>query len=52
VLPVVVLPVLDPDPDPVGVGADARTTTVPSMNGWIVQKYVNVPVCVNVCDAL
>ena len=32
--------------------AFARTTTVPCMNGWIEQIYVNVPAVVNVCDAL
>ncbi len=31
---------------------EASTTTVPCMNGWIVQMYANVPACVNVCEAL
>jgi hypothetical protein len=30
----------------------ASTTTVPCMNGWIVQMYANVPAFVNVCDPL
>ncbi len=30
----------------------ASTTTVPCMNGWIEQMYVNVPAVLNVCDAL
>ena len=30
----------------------ASTTTVPCMNGWIWQMYVNVPAVVNVCDPL
>jgi hypothetical protein len=41
------VPVLDAD-----VVVAARTTMVPCMNGWIWQKYVNVPGVVNVCDAL
>jgi hypothetical protein len=36
----------------VDVVVDARTTIVPCMNGWIVQKYENVPAVENVCDAL
>lgn len=32
--------------------AAARTTIVPCMNGWMVQKYVIVPARVKVCDAL
>jgi hypothetical protein len=32
--------------------AAARTTIVPCMNGWMEQKYVTVPACVKVCDAL
>ena len=28
------------------------TTTVPCMNGWILQMYANVPAWPKVCDAL
>jgi hypothetical protein len=47
---------LEPEPPPVCEGVvevgEASTTTVPCMNGWIVQTYGNVPAWVNVCDAL
>jgi len=55
--PVPVLALVEP-PEPelpeLGVEelVEASTTIVPFMNGWIEQMYANVPVLVNVCEAL
>jgi hypothetical protein len=38
--------------DVLGVLFAASTTTVPCMKGWTVQKYVNVPGWLNVCEPL
>ena len=45
------LPEPEPPPDPPPL-VDPWTTTVPCMNGWIVQMYANVPAVVNVWEPL
>jgi hypothetical protein len=55
--PLVPAPVVEPlEPELPELGVvelvEASTTIVPFMNGWIEQMYANVPVLVNVCEAL